>query len=159
MSVTLEQCQILRERHSLSQQHFSTSLDCMRRWVWVPAPLLPSSSSFSASFALICPLFLSFSWFSFFLRFLFFSCFLTCMLTPVQISSVLGADAGLLRPLGVRCVWLRSGRAALRSPGLLAASVFGPQGSQTAPLPGGLPAGDLPPAGSVAHLQPSDSAG
>ncbi|XP_036072676.1 type II inositol 3,4-bisphosphate 4-phosphatase isoform X1 [Oryzias melastigma] len=31
MSVTLEQCQILRERHSLSQQHFSTSLDCMRR--------------------------------------------------------------------------------------------------------------------------------
>ncbi|XP_078791940.1 type II inositol 3,4-bisphosphate 4-phosphatase isoform X3 [Oryzias latipes] len=31
MSVTLEQCQILREHHSLSQQHFSTSLDCMRR--------------------------------------------------------------------------------------------------------------------------------
>ncbi|RVE60836.1 hypothetical protein OJAV_G00184340 [Oryzias javanicus] len=31
MSVTLEQCQVLRERHALSQQHFSTSLDCMRR--------------------------------------------------------------------------------------------------------------------------------
>ncbi|XP_075307910.1 type II inositol 3,4-bisphosphate 4-phosphatase-like isoform X2 [Odontesthes bonariensis] len=31
MSVTLEQCAILRERHALSQQHFSTALDCMRR--------------------------------------------------------------------------------------------------------------------------------
>ncbi|XP_041841105.1 type II inositol 3,4-bisphosphate 4-phosphatase-like isoform X3 [Melanotaenia boesemani] len=31
MSVTLEQCAILRERHSLGQQHFSTALDCMRR--------------------------------------------------------------------------------------------------------------------------------
>ncbi|XP_037615004.1 type II inositol 3,4-bisphosphate 4-phosphatase-like isoform X1 [Sebastes umbrosus] len=31
MSVTLEQCVLLRERHSLSQQHFSTALDCMRR--------------------------------------------------------------------------------------------------------------------------------
>lgn len=31
MSVTLEQCALLRERHTLSQQHFSTALDCMRR--------------------------------------------------------------------------------------------------------------------------------
>ncbi|XP_078019941.1 type II inositol 3,4-bisphosphate 4-phosphatase-like isoform X1 [Epinephelus lanceolatus] len=31
MSVTLEQCALLRERHALSQQHFSTALDCMRR--------------------------------------------------------------------------------------------------------------------------------
>ncbi|XP_072232052.1 type II inositol 3,4-bisphosphate 4-phosphatase-like isoform X2 [Leuresthes tenuis] len=31
MSVTLEQCAVLRERHALSQQHFSTALDCMRR--------------------------------------------------------------------------------------------------------------------------------
>lgn len=31
MSVTLEQCVLLRERHTLSQQHFSTALDCMRR--------------------------------------------------------------------------------------------------------------------------------
>eukprot|EP00064_Thunnus_orientalis_P020297 superscaffoldBa00005507_g20431 len=31
MSVTLEQCVLLRERHALSQQHFSTALDCMRR--------------------------------------------------------------------------------------------------------------------------------
>uniref|UniRef100_A0A3Q3G0L0 Type II inositol 3,4-bisphosphate 4-phosphatase-like n=1 Tax=Kryptolebias marmoratus TaxID=37003 RepID=A0A3Q3G0L0_KRYMA len=31
MSVTLEQCAILRERHTLSQQHFSTALNSMRR--------------------------------------------------------------------------------------------------------------------------------
>ncbi|KAM9425949.1 type II inositol 3,4-bisphosphate 4-phosphatase-like isoform 2-T3 [Pholidichthys leucotaenia] len=31
MSVTLEQCVLLRNRHTLSQQHFSTALDCMRR--------------------------------------------------------------------------------------------------------------------------------
>lgn len=81
------------------------------------------------------------------------------MHTLLQISSVLGADAGLLRPLRVHSFWLRSGRAALWSPGLLAASVFGPQGAQTAPLPGGLPPGDLPLAGSLAHLQLGDSAG
>ncbi|XP_059211403.1 type II inositol 3,4-bisphosphate 4-phosphatase-like isoform X1 [Centropristis striata] len=31
MSVTLEQCVLLRERHTLSNTHFSTALDCMRR--------------------------------------------------------------------------------------------------------------------------------
>uniref|UniRef100_A0A3Q3WKD2 Inositol polyphosphate-4-phosphatase type II B n=1 Tax=Mola mola TaxID=94237 RepID=A0A3Q3WKD2_MOLML len=31
MSVTLEQCVLLRERHTLGQQHFSTALDRMRR--------------------------------------------------------------------------------------------------------------------------------
>nr|XP_020514892.2 type II inositol 3,4-bisphosphate 4-phosphatase-like isoform X1 [Labrus bergylta] len=31
MSVTLEQCVLLRDRHTLSQQHFSTALDYMRR--------------------------------------------------------------------------------------------------------------------------------
>uniref|UniRef100_A0A669BFY0 Type II inositol 3,4-bisphosphate 4-phosphatase n=1 Tax=Oreochromis niloticus TaxID=8128 RepID=A0A669BFY0_ORENI len=31
MSVTLEQCALLRERHALSQQHFSIALDWMRR--------------------------------------------------------------------------------------------------------------------------------
>ncbi|XP_040887532.1 type II inositol 3,4-bisphosphate 4-phosphatase-like isoform X2 [Toxotes jaculatrix] len=31
MSVTLEQCVLLRERHTLGQRHFSTALDCMRR--------------------------------------------------------------------------------------------------------------------------------
>ncbi|XP_071315626.1 type II inositol 3,4-bisphosphate 4-phosphatase-like isoform X3 [Trachinotus anak] len=31
MSVTLEQCVLLRERHTLGRQHFSTALDCMRR--------------------------------------------------------------------------------------------------------------------------------
>ncbi|XP_056225650.1 type II inositol 3,4-bisphosphate 4-phosphatase-like isoform X1 [Seriola aureovittata] len=31
MSVTLEQCVLLRERHTLCQQHFSSALDCMRR--------------------------------------------------------------------------------------------------------------------------------
>ncbi|XP_041635608.1 type II inositol 3,4-bisphosphate 4-phosphatase-like [Cheilinus undulatus] len=31
MSVTLEQCVLLRDRHTLSQQNFSTALDCMRR--------------------------------------------------------------------------------------------------------------------------------
>ncbi|XP_030018149.1 type II inositol 3,4-bisphosphate 4-phosphatase-like isoform X2 [Sphaeramia orbicularis] len=31
MSVTLEQCVLLREQHTLSQQDFSTALDCMRR--------------------------------------------------------------------------------------------------------------------------------
>uniref|UniRef100_A0A3B4FKQ7 Type II inositol 3,4-bisphosphate 4-phosphatase-like n=1 Tax=Pundamilia nyererei TaxID=303518 RepID=A0A3B4FKQ7_9CICH len=35
MSVTLEQCALLRERHTLSQQHFSTALDWMRRCVFV----------------------------------------------------------------------------------------------------------------------------
>lgn len=33
MSVTLEQCVLLRERHTLGRQHFSTALDCMRRSV------------------------------------------------------------------------------------------------------------------------------
>lgn len=31
MSVTLEQCVLLRDRHTLSQQSFSSALDCMRR--------------------------------------------------------------------------------------------------------------------------------
>uniref|UniRef100_A0A3Q3WKC7 Inositol polyphosphate-4-phosphatase type II B n=1 Tax=Mola mola TaxID=94237 RepID=A0A3Q3WKC7_MOLML len=43
MSVTLEQCVLLRERHTLGQQHFSTALDRMRRLVF---------SSFSSSSAL-----------------------------------------------------------------------------------------------------------
>lgn len=34
MSVTLEQCILLRERHTLGRQHFSTALDCMRRSVF-----------------------------------------------------------------------------------------------------------------------------
>lgn len=39
MSVTLEQCILLRERHTLSRQHFSTALDCMRRSVsWFSSP-------------------------------------------------------------------------------------------------------------------------
>lgn len=33
MSVTLEQCILLRERHTLGRQHFSTALDSMRRSV------------------------------------------------------------------------------------------------------------------------------
>lgn len=33
MSVTLEQCVLLRERHALGHQHFATALDCMRRCV------------------------------------------------------------------------------------------------------------------------------
>ncbi|KAL6118299.1 inpp4b [Pungitius sinensis] len=31
MSVTLEQCALLRERHQLGRQHFTAALDCMRR--------------------------------------------------------------------------------------------------------------------------------
>ncbi|CAN9509346.1 unnamed protein product [Ophioblennius macclurei] len=31
MSVTLEQCTLLRERHTLRRQHFGVALDCMRR--------------------------------------------------------------------------------------------------------------------------------
>ncbi|XP_029939241.1 type II inositol 3,4-bisphosphate 4-phosphatase-like [Salarias fasciatus] len=31
MSVTLEQCTLLRERHTLGRQHFGEALDCMRR--------------------------------------------------------------------------------------------------------------------------------
>lgn len=39
MSVTLEQCILLRERHTLGRQHFSTALDCMRRSVsWFSSP-------------------------------------------------------------------------------------------------------------------------
>lgn len=46
MSVTLEQCVLLRERHALGQQHFSTALDCMRRFVFTPSS--PSSSSLAS---------------------------------------------------------------------------------------------------------------
>lgn len=60
MSVTLEQCVLLRERHTLSQQHFSTALDCMRRFVYIlnltTTLFLTSSSSPSSlpsSFVLI----------------------------------------------------------------------------------------------------------
>lgn len=42
MSVTHEQCTLLRECHMLSQQHFNVALDCMRRFVFL---LLPFSSS------------------------------------------------------------------------------------------------------------------
>ncbi|KAM6949242.1 type II inositol 3,4-bisphosphate 4-phosphatase-like [Aplochiton taeniatus] len=31
MSVTLEQCRLLRDQHALSKEHFSSALDCMRR--------------------------------------------------------------------------------------------------------------------------------
>lgn len=60
MSVTLEQCVLLRERHTLSRQHFSTALDCMRRFVYIlnltTTLFLTSSSSPSSlpsSFVLI----------------------------------------------------------------------------------------------------------
>lgn len=43
MSVTHEQCMLLRECHMLSQQHFNVALDCMRRF-WF---LLLSFLSFS----------------------------------------------------------------------------------------------------------------
>eukprot|EP00063_Salmo_salar_P037464 XP_014012299.1 PREDICTED: type II inositol 3,4-bisphosphate 4-phosphatase-like isoform X2 [Salmo salar] len=31
MSVTLEQCMLLRDEHTLSKEHFNRALDCMRR--------------------------------------------------------------------------------------------------------------------------------
>lgn len=43
MSLTLEQCTVLREFHMLSQQHFNIALDCMRRFVFVLLPSSPSS--------------------------------------------------------------------------------------------------------------------
>lgn len=45
MSVTLEQCVLLRERHTLGRQHFSTALDCMRRCVFSSSSTCCTSSS------------------------------------------------------------------------------------------------------------------
>lgn len=81
----------------------------------------------------------------------------TCTQTPLlilQISSVLGADAWLLHPVRVPCLWVRSRGDSLRTP-----TVFGPQSPQTAPLPSGLSPGDLSPPGSLAHPQPCYTAG
>uniref|UniRef100_A0A3B4WAF8 Type II inositol 3,4-bisphosphate 4-phosphatase-like n=1 Tax=Seriola lalandi dorsalis TaxID=1841481 RepID=A0A3B4WAF8_SERLL len=50
MSVTLEQCVLLRERHTLCQQHFSSALDCMRRCVFI---CLPSENMTFLSFPLL----------------------------------------------------------------------------------------------------------
>uniref|UniRef100_UPI0037E7C572 type II inositol 3,4-bisphosphate 4-phosphatase-like isoform X2 n=1 Tax=Semicossyphus pulcher TaxID=241346 RepID=UPI0037E7C572 len=81
MSVTLEQCVLLRERHTLSQQHFSTALDCMRRFETClhPALLLPFLSflpSFSSHtfqhFSILSFHFLCLLFFFTFLPFLYF---------------------------------------------------------------------------------------
>lgn len=45
MSVTLEQCVLLRERHTLGRQHFSTALDSMRRYVFSSSSSCCTSSS------------------------------------------------------------------------------------------------------------------
>ena len=137
MSVTLEQCVLLRERHTLSQQHFSTALDCMRRFVYtlnLTTTLFLTSSSSPSSFVLISfPLIIFFSVQPFFC---FYACFLVfsssfsftitfCSLLPVffssshtllQVSSVLGADAGLLCPVRVHSLWVRARGASLGGP-------------------------------------------
>uniref|UniRef100_A0A8C5N6B7 Type II inositol 3,4-bisphosphate 4-phosphatase-like n=1 Tax=Gouania willdenowi TaxID=441366 RepID=A0A8C5N6B7_GOUWI len=57
MSVTLEQCVLLRERHALSQQHFGRALDTMRRWsTLLPthfAPKAPRRHFYPVAFLLV----------------------------------------------------------------------------------------------------------
>lgn len=73
MSLTLEQCTLLREFHMLSQQHFSIALDCMRRFVFV---LLPFSSSPPHPHTLS-------------LRANFQQNFLICLLSPLSFFSII----------------------------------------------------------------------
>lgn len=149
MSVTLEQCVLLRERHTLSRQHFSTALDCMRRSVFTPPPHSPPQSPLwlPVVFMLQSILHLNFRFFLFSLhRSSHFPpvCFLLLvslhpfswisllhilalvLLLLLQVPSVLGADAGMLRPPRADCVCVRAGGAPLRSAELLAPAVFGP---------------------------------
>lgn len=63
MSVTLEQCILLRERHTLGRQHFSTALDCMRRsasWFSLPSSFFLSLKSSGFLFSVFCVVGLTF---------------------------------------------------------------------------------------------------
>ncbi|MEQ2245975.1 hypothetical protein ILYODFUR_033606 [Ilyodon furcidens] len=118
MSVTLEQCMILREQHTLSQQHFSSALDSMRRsgclikhtcLLLLIFLITAYFFLFYLHFQFSLSVFLSFNFLSSFSVFLFLSdLFHTCTPTLflLQVSSVLGADAGLLCPLRVLCFWV-----------------------------------------------------
>lgn len=122
MSVTLEQCILLRERHTLGRQHFSTALDCMRRsvsWFSSPSCFFLSLKSSGVLFSLFHVVGLTFS-FSFFTPFgicypflfsytllysLLPSLRLSSSCLPHQISSVLGANIWLLYSFRPHYMW------------------------------------------------------
>lgn len=125
MSVTLEQCILLRERHTLGRQHFSTALDCMRRsvsWFSSPSCFFLSLKSSGGLFSVFHVVGLTFS-FSFFYPPLEFvihfyspasytqlysllpSLRLCSYCLPHQISSVLGANIWLLYSFRPHYMW------------------------------------------------------
>lgn len=163
MSVTLEQCVLLRERHTLGRQHFSTALDCMRRCVFSFSSCCTSFSPLSSGFlfASCCPFNISLFFFGTILpvficlhRTLCGVLLLLLLLLILQVPSVLGADVGLLYPLGADHMWVRT-----RGSGPVAPTVYGPQGTTAPPISSGVPPGVVPSAGPVAHPQPGHIAG